>query len=57
MRIPCNLGEQIGVDWTVDPAHIIPDVGKVINAWLFVGTLAYSQYAFMQVFTHECTNS
>ena len=47
MHIPRKPGEQIEVDWTGDPAHIIdPDTEEITDAWIFVGVLTYSQYAF-----------
>ena len=49
MHIPRNPGEQIEVDWAGDPAHIIdPDTGEITDAWIFVGVLTYSQYAFVE---------
>ena len=58
MHIPRKPGEQIEVDWAGDPAHIIdPDTGEVIDAWLFVGVLTYSQYAFVEAFINEKTNN
>ena len=58
MHIPRNPGEQIEVDWAGDPAHIIdPDTGEIIEAWLFVGVLTYSQYTFVEAFINERTNN
>ena len=58
MHIPRKPGEQIEVDWAGDPAHIIdPDTGEVIEAWLFVGVLTYSQYVFVEAFINEKTNN
>ena len=58
MHIPRNPGEQIEVDWAGDPAHIIdPDTGEIIDAWIFVGVLTYSQYAFVEAFINERTNN
>ena len=58
MHIPRNPGEQIEVDWAGDPAHIIdPDTGEVTEAWLFVGVLTYSQYAYVEAFINERTNN
>lgn len=54
MHIPRKPGQQIEVDWAGDPAHITdPDTGEVINAWLFVGVMTYSQYAFVEAFINE----
>ena len=45
MHIDRKPGEQIEVDWAGDPAQIIdPDTGEIINAYIFVGVLTYSQY-------------
>ena len=58
MHIPRKPGEQIEVDWAGDPAHILdPDTGEVTDAWLFVGVLSYSQYAFVMAFINERTNN
>ena len=58
MHIPRNPGEQIEVDWAGDPARIIdPDTGEIIDAWIFVGVLTYSQYAFVEAFINERTNN
>ena len=52
MHIPRKPGEQIEVDWAGDPAHIIdPDTGEITEAWIFVGVLTYSQYAFVKAYT------
>ena len=58
MHIPRKLGQQIEVDWTGDPAHITdPDTGEIIDAWIFVGVLTYSQYAYVEAFANERTNN
>lgn len=44
MHINRKPGEQVEVDWAGDPAHVIdPDTGEIIDAWLFVGVMTYSQ--------------
>ena len=54
MHIPRKPGEQIEVDWAGDPAHIIdPDTGEITDAWIFVGVLTYSQYAFVKAYMNE----
>ena len=54
MHIPRKPGELIEVDWAGDPAHIIdPDTGEIIEAWIFVGVLTYSQYAYVEAFINE----
>ena len=58
MHIPRKPGEQIEVDWAGDPAHIIdPDTGEITEAFLFVGVLTYSQYAFVEAFINEKTKA
>lgn len=58
MHIPRKPGEQIEVDWAGDPAHIIdPDTGEVTDAWIFVGVLTYSQYAFVKAYMNEKTDN
>jgi len=54
MHINRKPGEQIEVDWAGDPAQITdPDTGEIINAYLFVGVMSYSQYAFVEAFINE----
>ena len=54
MHIPRKPGEQAEVDWAGDPAHIIdPDTGEMIDAWLFVGVMTYSQYTYVEAFINE----
>ena len=56
MHIPRKPGEQVEVDWAGDPAHIIdPDTGEITDAWIFVGVLTYSQYAFVKAYMNEKT--
>ena len=56
---PEKPGEQIEVDWAGDPTHIIdPDTGEITDAWIFVGVLIYSQYAFVKAYmTNEKTDN
>ena len=54
MHIPRKPGEQIEVDWAGDPAHIIdPDTGEITDAYIFVGVMTYSQYAYVEAFINE----
>lgn len=54
MHIPRKPGQQIEVDWAGDSARIIdPHTGEIIEAWLFIGVLTYSQYAFVEAFINE----
>jgi transposase len=43
--------EQVEVDWAGDPATIIdPDTGEILKAYIFVGVMTYSQYAYVEAF-------
>lgn len=54
MHISRKPGEQVEVDWAGDPAKIIdPDTGEAIDAYLFVGVMTYSQYAYVEAFINE----
>lgn len=54
MHINRKPGEQVEVDWAGDPAHITdPDTGEIINAYVFVGVMTYSQYAYAEAFISE----
>jgi len=54
MHINRKPGEQVEVDWAGDPAHIIdPDTGEIIDAYIFVGVMTYSQYAYVEAFINE----
>ena len=54
MHINRKPGEQVEVDWAGDPAQITdPDTGEIIKAYLFVGVMTYSQYAFAEAFTDQ----
>ena len=54
MHISRKPGEQIEVDWAGDPAEIIdPDTGEITKAWVFVGVMTYSQYAYVEAFINE----
>ena len=58
MHIPRKPGQQIEVDWAGDPSHIIdPDTGEITDAWIFVGVMTYSQYAFVKAYMDEKTNN
>jgi len=48
MHINRKSGEQAEVDWAGDSAHIMDsDTGEVIKAYIFVGVMDYSQYAYV----------
>jgi transposase len=54
MHIGRKPGKQVEVDWAGDPAHIIdPDTSEIIDAYLFVGVMTYSQYAYVEAFINE----
>ncbi|WP_054876390.1 transposase, partial [Oxobacter pfennigii] len=54
MHINRKPGEQVEVDWAGDIAHITdPDTGEIINAYIFVGVMTYSQYAYVEAFINE----
>ena len=58
MHIQRRPGEQIEVDWAGIPAHIIDrDTGEQIEAYLFIGTMTYSQYTFVEAFLDMKTPS
>lgn len=57
MHIQRKPGEQIEVDWAGELAHIIvPDTSEITDAWVFVGVLTYSQYAFVEAYMDEKRN-
>lgn len=48
MHIPRRPGEQVEVDWAGDKAKITDSqTGKCIDAYIFIGALSYSQYAYV----------
>jgi len=54
MHVPRKPGEQVEVDWAGDPAYIIDsDTGVLTEAWIFVGVMTYSQYAYVEAFINE----
>lgn len=47
MHIRSKSGEQVEVDWAGDSATIIdPDTDEFLKAYIFVGVMTYSQYAY-----------
>ena len=51
MHINRKPGEQVEVDWAGDSATIIDlDTGEIIKAYIFVGVMTYSQYAYVEAF-------
>ena len=56
MHIKRKPGEQVEVDWAGDPAQIIdPDTGELLDVYVFVGVMSYSQYAYVEAFIDEKT--
>lgn len=54
MHVSRKPAEQIEVDWAGDPARIIdPDTGEIIDAYVFVGVMTYSQYTYVEAFINE----
>lgn len=54
MHIPRKPGEKLEVDWAGQTASIVDrDSGEVINAYVFVGTLSYSQYSYVEAFLSQ----
>lgn len=52
MHIPRKPGEQIEVDWAGDTIPLINSAtGEINKAFVFVGVLSYSQYAFVEAFS------
>lgn len=49
MHINRKPGEQVEVDWAGDPATVVdPDTGEILKAYIFVGVMTYSQYAYVE---------
>lgn len=58
MHIKRTPGEQVEVDWAGDPAHIIDSVtGEIIDAYVFIGVMSYSQYTYAEAFLDEKQNA
>ncbi len=54
MRIHRKPGEQLEVDWAGQTASIIDrETGEIITMYVFVGVLAYSQYAYVEAFASQ----
>jgi len=53
MHINHKPGEQIEVDWAGDPAHITDSETGEKKAFIFLGVLSYSRYAYAEAFTDE----
>lgn len=58
MYINRKPGEQVEVDWAGDSAHIIdPEAREIIDVFLFVGVMTYSQYPYVEAFINEKQNA
>jgi hypothetical protein len=54
MHIVHKPGEKLEVDWAGEPANIIDDTsGKQIMAYIFVATLPYSGYSYVESFLNR----
>lgn len=54
MHILRKPGEQLEVDWAGQTASIVDsDTGEIIDAYVFVGVLSSSQYAYVEAFLSQ----
>ena len=54
MHINRKPGERVEVDLAGDPAHFTdPATGEIVNAYVFVGVMPYSQYTYAEAFFDE----
>ena len=54
MHINRKPAEQVEVDWAGDCAKLTdPYTGKMVDAYIFVGVMTYSQYAYVEAFPDE----
>jgi len=54
MHINRKPAEQIEVDWAGDTAKLVdPYTGEIVEAYIFVGVMTYSQYAYVEAFADE----
>ncbi len=54
MHIKRKPGEQVEVDWAGDTAKLVdPYTGEIEEAYIFVGVMTYSQYAYVEAFADE----
>lgn len=58
MHIDRHPGEQVEVDWAGDTASMTdPDTGEIVPAYIFVGAMTYSRYAYAEAFSDEKQHS
>lgn len=51
MHLDRQPGEQVEVDWAGSTATVInPDTGEAIPAFIFVASMSYSQYTYIEAF-------
>ena len=54
MHINRKPAEQVEADWAGDTAELIdPYTGEIVPAYIFVGVMTYSQYAYVEAFPDE----
>lgn len=54
MHINRKPAEQVEVNWAGDTAELIdPYTGEIVPAYIFVGVMTYSQYAYVEAFPDE----
>ena len=54
MHVHRKPGEQVEVDWAGQTAPIVDnETGEIINAYVFVGVLSSSQYAYVEAFLSQ----
>ena len=54
MHINRKPAEQVEVDWAGNTAELVdPYTGEVVQAYIFVGVMTYSQYAYVEAFSDE----
>ncbi len=58
MRLERIPGEQVEVDWAGKAAEIVnPDTGERTTVYLFVATMSYSQYTYIEAFQDRTLSS
>lgn len=54
MHINRKPAEQVEADWAGDTAELVdPYTGEIVQAFIFVGVMTYSQYAYVEAFPDE----
>lgn len=53
-RATMHINRKLEVDWAGDTAELVdPCTGEVVQAYIFVGVMTYSQYAYVEAFPDE----